>query len=214
MRRLSRDPEELPWLEIDADLDGEAGVPFETLVGWHGAGSLRVRADTCRVGRRACSRVRGPWSVVASRRARRGNHHAREDRSPGRRDHVHPVVAVHRARIPKKHPGFPRRLDLFLVLSGLLFVAQMSAVVWVTGTQEVEHEATARARRAGQRARGDDRADRGSPAAGDPVAGKAVFASAGCASCHTLADARRAGSVGPNLDDLHAERRAGTAIVP
>jgi mono/diheme cytochrome c family protein len=35
---------------------------------------------------------------------------------------------------------------------------------------------------------------------GDPTAGKAVFASAGCGGCHTLKDAGSAGTVGPNLD--------------
>ena len=36
---------------------------------------------------------------------------------------------------------------------------------------------------------------------GDPAAGKEVFASAGCGSCHTLADAGATGNVGPNLDE-------------
>ena len=41
----------------------------------------------------------------------------------------------------------------------------------------------------------------GGAAQGDPVAGKAVFTgSAGCGSCHTLADAGTSGQVGPNLD--------------
>jgi mono/diheme cytochrome c family protein len=35
---------------------------------------------------------------------------------------------------------------------------------------------------------------------GDPTAGKAVFASAGCGGCHTLKDAGSTGTVGPNLD--------------
>ena len=35
---------------------------------------------------------------------------------------------------------------------------------------------------------------------GDPAAGKDVFASAGCGSCHTFADAGTSGTVGPNLD--------------
>jgi cytochrome c6 len=35
---------------------------------------------------------------------------------------------------------------------------------------------------------------------GDPVAGQAVFAANGCASCHTLAAAGATGTVGPNLD--------------
>jgi mono/diheme cytochrome c family protein len=37
---------------------------------------------------------------------------------------------------------------------------------------------------------------------GDATAGKAVFASAGCGGCHTLADANATGTVGPNLDQL------------
>src|SRR5207253_1100279 len=41
----------------------------------------------------------------------------------------------------------------------------------------------------------------GGGGAGDVAAGKAVFASAGCASCHTLADAGATGAVGPNLDE-------------
>ena len=39
-------------------------------------------------------------------------------------------------------------------------------------------------------------------AQGDPVAGKAVFASAGCGGCHTLKAAGATGTVGPNLDQL------------
>jgi mono/diheme cytochrome c family protein len=35
---------------------------------------------------------------------------------------------------------------------------------------------------------------------GDPAAGKQVFESAGCKSCHTLKDAGATGTVGPNLD--------------
>ncbi len=39
-------------------------------------------------------------------------------------------------------------------------------------------------------------------AAGAAANGKQVFASAGCASCHTLKDAGATGNIGPNLDDL------------
>lgn len=38
-------------------------------------------------------------------------------------------------------------------------------------------------------------------AKGDPTAGKPVFDTSGCKSCHTLKDAGAAGTVGPNLDD-------------
>lgn len=37
---------------------------------------------------------------------------------------------------------------------------------------------------------------------GDAAAGSDVFTSAGCGSCHVLADAGSSGTVGPNLDDL------------
>lgn len=36
---------------------------------------------------------------------------------------------------------------------------------------------------------------------GDPAAGKEIFASAGCGSCHKLADAGTSGTIGPNLDE-------------
>ncbi|MEZ5102141.1 MAG: c-type cytochrome [Thermoleophilia bacterium] len=36
---------------------------------------------------------------------------------------------------------------------------------------------------------------------GDAAAGEAIFTSAGCAGCHTLAAAGASGQVGPNLDD-------------
>jgi mono/diheme cytochrome c family protein len=70
----------------------------------------------------------------------------------------------------------------------------MTAVVWVTGTQEVE-EAHA------SEAEGEPGATTEEPAAGSTAVGKEVFESAGCATCHTLADAGASGSVGPNLDE-------------
>ena len=47
---------------------------------------------------------------------------------------------------------------------------------------------------------------------GDAAAGKEVFASAGCASCHTFEDAGASGSIGPNLDEtgLSEEEIAAT----
>jgi len=36
---------------------------------------------------------------------------------------------------------------------------------------------------------------------GDAAAGKEVYASAGCGSCHTFTDAGTSGTVGPNLDE-------------
>jgi mono/diheme cytochrome c family protein len=48
---------------------------------------------------------------------------------------------------------------------------------------------------------------------GDPTAGKQVFLSAGCTGCHTLADAKATGTVGPNLDQVKPDYRRATARV-
>ena len=114
--------------------------------------------------------------------------------------------------VPKRFPGFPRRLDLFLVLSAVLFVGQMSAVVWVTGTQEVEAEVAAPPTGGGGTGAGTTTEAEG--AGGDAEAGKKVFLTAGCTACHTLADAGATGQVGPNLDQLKPTAAMVAAIVP
>jgi len=43
------------------------------------------------------------------------------------------------------------------------------------------------------------------PASARPAAGKGVFGSAGCGSCHTLAAAGASGQIGPNLDSLRPD---------
>jgi mono/diheme cytochrome c family protein len=43
---------------------------------------------------------------------------------------------------------------------------------------------------------------------GDAAAGKDVYASAGCGSCHTLADAGSTGTIGPNLDESSVDFEA------
>lgn len=103
--------------------------------------------------------------------------------------------------VPKRSPGFPRRLDAYIVVSALLFIAQMSAVVWVTGTQETEEETHAAETGGGTTESGGTTGTTEGAAEGDAAAGKQVFASAGCVACHTLADAGSSGTVGPNLDD-------------
>ena len=92
--------------------------------------------------------------------------------------------------VPKRSPSFPRRLDAYILVSVVLFVAQMTAVVWVTGTQSIEEAHAA-----------EEDGHEAPSAEGDAAAGKAVFDSAGCASCHALADAGAEGNVGPNLDE-------------
>ncbi len=121
------------------------------------------------------------------------------------------ALVVSRAR-----PDFPgKRLGLFLAIAIGLFLAQMTAVFLLaekgepdepvvgeetqptetettpTGTTETETTATGTT---------ETTPTETTEAQGDPAAGKAVFTSAGCASCHTLADAGTTGTVGPNLD--------------
>jgi len=99
--------------------------------------------------------------------------------------------------VPKRSQGFPKRLDAYIVVSALLFIAQMSAVVWVTGTQETEEETHA-AETGGGATEGGTTTE---APAGDAAAGKQVFEPAGCVACHTLEDAGSTGTVGPNLDE-------------
>ena len=40
--------------------------------------------------------------------------------------------------VPKRNPGFPRRLDAYILVSAILFLTQMTAIVWVSETQEIE----------------------------------------------------------------------------
>ena len=101
--------------------------------------------------------------------------------------------------VPKRNPLFPRRLDAYILVSVLLFVAQMTAVVWVTGTQEVEEAHASEGEGHGGEA--TESPPPPSAGGGDAAAGKEVFASAGCTACHTLADAGSTGAVGPNLDE-------------
>jgi mono/diheme cytochrome c family protein len=102
--------------------------------------------------------------------------------------------------VPKRSPSFPRRLDAFILVSVLLFVAQMSAVVWVTGTQEVEEAHATEPHGGPGTTTGEPTTTGQESASGDATAGKQVFATAGCTACHTLADAGSNGAVGPNLD--------------
>lgn len=109
--------------------------------------------------------------------------------------------------IPRQNPGFPLNLGAYLTLTAVLFVAQMGAVYWVTTYQEVEQEATPAETTPSETTPSETTPTETTPTEttpaggkGDPAAGKAVFASAGCGSCHTLADAGSGGAVGPNLD--------------
>ena len=122
--------------------------------------------------------------------------------------------------VPRSRPSFPgRRLDVFLLVCGVFFVAQLTAVLVLAEVGEADEPAKEESA-AGETtpppttppptettgtepASTETTGTTPAPAKGDPVAGKQVFlGTAGCESCHTLADAGATGNVGPNLDDL------------
>jgi mono/diheme cytochrome c family protein len=124
--------------------------------------------------------------------------------------------------IPRSRPNFPgERTGWFLLGTLVLFAAMLTAVVISTGSEEEEHgEAAVTETQPGETtppptestgttestetettATETTPTTTGGEGGGDAAAGKAVFASAGCASCHTLAAANASGAVGPNLDD-------------
>ncbi len=100
--------------------------------------------------------------------------------------------------LPRRSANFPGRgVGWYVLLGTLFFVAMMSAVL-VFGKEKketAEPETTASAP-------AGTTSTPAPPATGDATAGKAVFTSAGCSSCHTLKDAKSTGNVGPNLDQL------------
>ena len=105
--------------------------------------------------------------------------------------------------LPARYPNFPGRHVGWYVAAGILFFVAMISAVIIFGVEKKETAkpgavmTTAAATTTGT-------ATTTAPAAaqGDPVAGKAVFASAGCSACHTLKAAGATGTLGPNLDQL------------
>jgi mono/diheme cytochrome c family protein len=125
--------------------------------------------------------------------------------------------------IPRYRPDFPGRkgLGLFVVVALLLTVAMLGAVVVFAaedeGAEAAEHAETLETETetgTTETETGPTETETGptetTPAttapeeepAGDPAAGKALFASNGCGGCHTFEAAGSTGAVGPNLDEV------------
>ena len=120
--------------------------------------------------------------------------------------------------VPRSRPEFPgRRLGIFLAVCIGLFAAQMTAVLVLAEIGEADEpvhaeatpteptdttptETTTETSTETTTETSTEPTTETTEAQGDPAAGKAVFTSAGCTSCHTLADAGATAAVGPNLD--------------
>jgi mono/diheme cytochrome c family protein len=104
--------------------------------------------------------------------------------------------------LPARYPNFPGRHVGWYVAAGLLFFVAMISAVIVFGVEKKEAKAGEATTTAAATTTGAATTTAPAAAQGDPVAGKAVFASAGCGACHTLKAAGSTGTVGPNLDQL------------
>ena len=91
-----------------------------------------------------------------------------------------------------------------MVVVLLLIAGMLSAIVFLAAESKPKSEAAQAANAKGNKP---------APTPGNIAAGKAVFASAGCASCHTYTLAGSSGTVGPNLDDLAANARRRTVAL-
>ena len=113
--------------------------------------------------------------------------------------------------VPRRWPEFPgHRVGLFTLAVLILFAGMLTAVVTATGGEEHGGEAahetesgpseteTAPAETGTEPTETETQPQGGE---GNAEAGAAVFASAGCVGCHTLAAANATGTVGPNLDE-------------
>jgi mono/diheme cytochrome c family protein len=111
--------------------------------------------------------------------------------------------------LPRRSPNFPgRHMGLYVTVC-VLFFAGMIAAVLVLGKEQSEasespaHTSTASKPLPSQTTAAPTTTESGGASTkGDPTAGKAVFASAGCSGCHTLKAANATGKVGPDLDQL------------
>jgi mono/diheme cytochrome c family protein len=116
---------------------------------------------------------------------------------------------------PRFRPDFPGRwLRLFVVASIVLTIGMLATVIAVAKEKEPgEHRAAPGATTPQP---GPPPATPPSPAPtskGNAANGKTLFASQGCASCHTYAPAGATGKVGPNLAHLPTDaQKAGKPL--
>jgi mono/diheme cytochrome c family protein len=111
--------------------------------------------------------------------------------------------------IPRFRPGFPGRgLGWFIGGAIVLFAVQLTAVLLLASHEKKHEEASPTETQTTTETGSTQTTSSGTqptsttPAGGqgDAAAGKQIFMSQPCGSCHTLKDAGTSGNVGPNLD--------------
>ena len=103
--------------------------------------------------------------------------------------------------VPRRRPSFPGgNLRLFALVAVLLVGAMLTAVEVTGETHHFETEGEAETQPEGTGTTGPTETG-GEEVKGEPAAGKALFTSKLCATCHTLEAAGSTAEVGPNLDE-------------
>jgi mono/diheme cytochrome c family protein len=106
--------------------------------------------------------------------------------------------------LPAMRPQFPgRRVGLFVAVTVLFTAGMLGTIIALAKEPKEPREAvgeTTAPTTTTPAPAPTSPAPAPSPA-GDAAAGKTVFETAGCTSCHTLKAANAHGTVGPNLDD-------------
>jgi mono/diheme cytochrome c family protein len=121
--------------------------------------------------------------------------------------------------IPRRDPGFPgRQLRFFIVLSALLIAGMLGAVEVLGESHDfgAAHGETGAATEGAPTATGEtpttgETGGTGEQPQGNPQAGEEIFTSVAdpaCDTCHTLQAAGASGTLGPNLDDVLADKDA------
>lgn len=115
--------------------------------------------------------------------------------------------------LPRRDPSFPgRHMGALILIAVLLIIAMLTAVEVFGESHHVESAGgegePAQTEPAPTTSAPTETApptETGGGAAGDPAAGKEIFTTTAqptCGSCHTLAEANAAGTVGPDLDEV------------
>ncbi len=105
-------------------------------------------------------------------------------------------VLVSALVLPRRYPDFPGRYRRpYLALSVVVFVAMIGSVL-VFGQEKKTSSSL------GVAPATTPKPANAVLAIGDPVAGKAVFTSATCNTCHTFKPAGSTSTIGPDLDHL------------
>src|SRR4029079_8790235 len=98
----------------------------------------------------------------------------------------------------------------FILVAVLFFLGTMAGVIFFARESEEAHGAEAAETHGTETGKAPTTPTETSGAAqGDPTAGEAVFASAGCGGCHTLKAAGSSGKVRPNPAHLKTAKEPG-----